>query len=81
MNPIAESLTDWPTLETEGHKVDEIIRLIDSDKRERIEIPDKEAILENRTIQISQNLLLVNNQNNERAAMIIKRFIRNSPPH
>ncbi len=67
MNPVAESLTGWPTYEADGHNISEIIRLIDSGKRERIEIPVKESILENRTIQISQNLLLVNNKNEEHA--------------
>ncbi len=67
MNPVAESLTGWPTYEADGHNIDEIIRLIDSGKRERIEIPGEESIQENRTIEISQNLLLVNNQNDERA--------------
>lgn len=70
MNPVAESLTGWPTFEAEGHNIKEIIRLIDSDKRERFEIPGQTAIQENRTIQISQNLLLVNNHNDERAIEI-----------
>ena len=70
MNPVAESLTGWPTYEADGHHIDEIIRLVDSDRRERIEIPGKESIQENRTIEISQNLLLVNNQNDERAIEI-----------
>ncbi len=67
MNPVAESMTGWPTYEADGHNIDEIIRLIDSDRRERIDIPGQDCINENRTIQISQNLLLVNNQNDERA--------------
>ncbi|MFK7794890.1 MAG: EAL domain-containing protein [Gammaproteobacteria bacterium] len=70
MNPVAESLTGWPTFEAEGHNIKEIIRLIDSDKRERFEIPGQTAIQENRTIQVSQNLLLVNNHNDERAIEI-----------
>tara|TARA_R110002049_G_scaffold147342_1_gene310101 strand:- start:65504 stop:68110 length:2607 start_codon:yes stop_codon:yes gene_type:complete len=70
MNPVAESLTGWPTFEAEGHNIKEIIRLIDSDKRERFEIPGQSVIQENRTIHISQNLLLVNNHNDERAIEI-----------
>ncbi len=70
MNPVAESLTGWPAFEAEGHNIDEIIRLIDSDKRERFEIPGHIAIQENRTIHVSQNLLLVNNHNDERAIEI-----------
>jgi PAS domain S-box-containing protein len=27
MNPVAESLTGWPTFEAEGHNIEEIIRL------------------------------------------------------
>ncbi|MBL4700006.1 MAG: EAL domain-containing protein [Phycisphaeraceae bacterium] len=69
MNPVAESLTGWPTFEAEGHNIEEIIRLIDSDNRERFDIPGYNAIQENRTIHVSQNLLLVNN-NDERAIEI-----------
>ena len=70
MNPVAESLTGWPTYEAAGHNADEIIRLIDSVKRERINLPDKACLRENRTIQISQNLLLVNDRNDEHAIEI-----------
>lgn len=70
MNPVAESLTGWPAFEAEGHNIREIIRLIDSDKRERFEIPGHTAIQEKRTIHINQNILLVNNQNDERAVEI-----------
>ena len=69
MNPVAESLTGWPTFEAEGHHIEEIIRLIDSDNRERFDIPAHSAIQENRTIHVSQNLLLVHN-NDERAIEI-----------
>lgn len=65
MNPVAESLTGWPTYEAAGRNVEDIVRLIDSVKRERISLPGKECIEENRAIQISQNLLLVNNCNDE----------------
>lgn len=67
MNPVAESLTGWPAFEAEGHNIKEIIRLIDSVNRERFEIPGLSAIQESRTIHVDQNLLLVNNQNDERA--------------
>ena len=70
MNPVAESLTGWPAFEAEGHNIAEIIRLVDSDKRERFEIPGHTAINENHTIHISQNLLLVNNHKDERAIEI-----------
>ena len=70
MNPVAESLTGWPTYEAAGHSTEEIIRLIDSVKRERVSLPDKQCLRDKRTIQISQNLLLVNNRNEEHAIEI-----------
>ncbi len=70
MNPVAESLTGWLTFEAEGRNIEEIIRLIDSVKRERFDIPGNTAIQENRTIEVSQNLLLINKHNDERAVEI-----------
>lgn len=70
MNPVAKSLTGWPTFEAEGHSIEEVFRLIDSDKRERFAIPGTTAIQENRTIHVTQNLLLVNKNNDERAIEI-----------
>ena len=70
MNPVAESLTGWPTYEAAGRTIEEVVRLIDSVKRERVNLPGKECIQANRTIQISQNLLLVTSRNEEHAIEI-----------
>ncbi len=70
MNPVAESLAGCPTYEATGRKLEDIIRLIDSVKRERVTLPGKECIKENRTIQISQHLLLVTSHNEEHSVEI-----------
>lgn len=70
MNPVAESLTGWPAYEARGHGINEVIRLIDAHKRERIELAARQAVNANRSLQICENLLLVNRQNSERAVEI-----------
>ena len=67
MNPVAESLIGYPTYEAAGQPIEDIIRLVDSEQRERIALPGNECIKENRTIRVTQNVLLVNNRNEEHA--------------
>ncbi|MEM8843524.1 MAG: EAL domain-containing protein [Pseudomonadota bacterium] len=67
MNPVAESLTGWPAYEAKGHKLDEVIRLIDSEKRERMTVPVEFCLEETRTMQISESLHMISNDNKEHA--------------
>lgn len=70
MNPVAESLIGQASYEAAGLNAEEVIRLIDSSKRERVALPGLDCLRDNQTVELSDNLLLIDKQNQERSVVI-----------
>src|ERR1043165_2944750 len=58
LNPVAESLTGW-TQEAVGQPLDSVIRLVNEESRQPVEIPTVQAIQEGRTLKLASPSLLV----------------------
>src|SRR5512134_290505 len=58
LNPVAESLTGW-TQEAVGQPLDGVIRLLNEDSRQPVEIPTVQALKEGRTHKLADHSLLV----------------------
>ncbi len=58
LNPVAESLTGW-TKEAVGQPLIGVIRLINEDTRQQVEIPTVEALAEGRTLKLASHSLLI----------------------
>ncbi|MEM7402121.1 MAG: EAL domain-containing protein [Pseudomonadota bacterium] len=65
MNPVAEGLTGWPSYEAKGNHIDNILKLIDSNTRERIINLGKECIETGKPVESKNNLILLDRFNNE----------------
>lgn len=65
MNPIAESLTAWPGYEAIQRPLNDVLRLIDANKRERIQLVLQECLSEKKAISILNDTLLVDRNNSE----------------
>ena len=65
MNPVAEGLTGWPSYEAKGNHIDNILKLIDANTRERITNLGKECIETAKPIESKKNLILLDRFNNE----------------
>lgn len=70
MNPVAENLIGQASYEAIGSTIEQVIRLIDSNKRERVGLPGLDCLRDNETIELTENLLLIDRQNNERSVVI-----------
>ena len=58
LNPVAESLTGW-TQEAVGQPLDGVIRLLNEDSRQPVEVPTVRALREGRTHKLADHSLLV----------------------
>jgi len=65
MNPVAEGLTGWPSYEAKGNQIDNILKLIDANTRERITNLGKKCIETGKEIESSNNIILLDRFNNE----------------
>ncbi len=65
MNPVAEGLTGWPSYEAKGNHIDNILKLIDANTRERIINLGKECIETGKPVESKNNLILLDRFNNE----------------
>jgi PAS domain S-box-containing protein len=66
LNPVAESLTGW-TQEAVGQPLDSVIRIINEESRQRVEIPTVEALREDRTVKLASHSLLIAKDGTERS--------------
>ncbi len=65
MNPVAEGLTGWPSYEAKSNHIDNILKLIDANTRERITNLGKNCIDTGKAIESKSNLILLDRFNNE----------------
>jgi PAS domain S-box-containing protein len=66
LNPVAESLTGW-TQEAVGQPLDRVIRIINEESRQPVEIPTVEALREDRTVKLASHSLLIARDGTERS--------------
>ena len=66
LNPVAESLTGW-TQEAVGQPLDSVIRIINEESRQPVEIPTVEALREDRTVKLASHSLLIAKDGTERS--------------
>lgn len=76
LNPVAESLTGW-TQEAVGQPLDGVIRLINEDTRQPVEIPTVRALAEGRTLKLASHSLLIAKDSIERPISDSAALIRN----
>jgi PAS domain S-box-containing protein len=66
LNPVAESLTGW-TQEAVGQPLASVIRIINEESRQPVEVPTVEALREGRTVKLASHSLLIARDGTERA--------------
>lgn len=66
LNPVAESLTGW-SQEAVGQLLSSVIRIINEESREPVEIPTVEAIREDKTVKLANHSLLIAKDGTERS--------------
>ena len=76
LNPVAESLTGW-TQEAVGQPLDGVIRFVNEESRQPVEIPTVQALKEGRTLQLASHSLLVAKDGTERSISDSAALIRN----
>ena len=76
LNPVAESLTGW-TQEAVGQPFDGVIRLLNEDSRQPVEIPTVQALNEGRTHKLADHSLLVAKDGSEHSISDSAALIRN----
>src|SRR5688500_16834972 len=76
LNPVAESLTGW-TQEAVGRPLDSVIRLVNEESRQPVEIPTVQAIKEGRTLKLASHSLLIAKDGTERPISDSAALIRN----
>jgi diguanylate cyclase (GGDEF)-like protein/PAS domain S-box-containing protein len=59
LNAVAESLTGWSRAEAAGHRVEEVLQIVDADTRALVGNPMALAIRENRIVGLTPNCILV----------------------
>jgi PAS domain S-box-containing protein len=65
LNRVAESLTGW-SQEAVGQPLDRVIRIVNEDSREPVEIPTVQALREDRTFKLASHSLLIARDGSER---------------
>jgi PAS domain S-box-containing protein len=76
LNPVAESLTGWMQ-DAVGQPLDGVIRLINEDTRQPVEIPTVQALEEGRTLKLANHSLLIAKDGTERPISDSAALIRN----
>src|SRR6187399_2829023 len=76
LNAVAESLTGW-TQEAVGQPLDGVIRLLNEDTRQPVEIPTVRALREGRTHKLADHSLLVAKNGSEHSISDSAALIRN----
>jgi PAS domain S-box-containing protein len=66
LNPVAESLTGW-TQEAVGQSLASVIRIINEESGQPVEIPTVEALREDRTVKLASHSLLIARDGTQRA--------------
>jgi PAS domain S-box-containing protein len=66
LNPVAESLTGW-TQEAVGQPLASVVRILNEESREPVEVPTVQALREDRTVKLAQHSLLVAKDGTERS--------------
>jgi PAS domain S-box-containing protein len=66
LNPVAERLTGW-SQEALGQPLDRVVRIINEDSRQSVEIPTVQALREDRTFTLASHSLLVARDGTERS--------------
>ncbi|MCC6534763.1 MAG: PAS domain S-box protein [Burkholderiales bacterium] len=59
LNEVAQALTGWPEDEAHGRPIDEVLRLVDEDKRESAENPVARVYREGRTMELGRRVALI----------------------
>ncbi|HTS53083.1 MAG TPA: EAL domain-containing protein [Burkholderiales bacterium] len=59
LNQVAESMTGWSFLEAKGRPLAEVFQIIDGPTRERAANPMTQAVLEDKTVGLSANCILI----------------------
>jgi diguanylate cyclase (GGDEF)-like protein/PAS domain S-box-containing protein len=59
LNAVAEGMTGWPRGEAAGHPIEEVFRIIDATTREVAPNPMALAILEDKTVGLAANCVLI----------------------
>jgi diguanylate cyclase (GGDEF)-like protein/PAS domain S-box-containing protein len=67
LNPVAEKMTGWSCQEASGRPLQEVLRIIDGDSREPALNPLAMAILQNKTVGLSANCVLIRRDGYESA--------------
>ena len=76
LNPVAESLTGW-TQEAVGQPLDGVIRLVNEENRQPVEVATVQALTEGRTLKLADHSLLVAKDGSERSISDSAALIRN----
>jgi len=66
LNPVAESLTGWTLQEALGQPLGSVVRIINEESRQPVEIPTVEALQEGRTAKLASHSLLIAKDGTER---------------
>ena len=66
LNPVAESLTGW-TQEAVGQPLGNVIRLLNEESRQPVEIPTVEALREDHTVKLASHSLLIAKDGTEKS--------------
>jgi len=66
LNPVAELLTGW-TQEAVGQPLAKVVRIVNEESRQPVEIPTVAALREDRTVKLASHSLLIANDGTERS--------------
>ena len=76
LNPVAEALTGW-SQDAVGERLENVIRLINEERREPVEVPTVEALTQGRTLKLPDHSLLIAKDGTERSISDSAALIRN----
>ena len=57
LNPVAESLTGW-TQEAVGQPLNRVVRIVNEESRQPVELPTVKALREDRTVKLASHSVL-----------------------